>query len=238
MPNSDVIVLFTLILLCALLGIGYGTHLALVMADGYTPVKPRKRRYVDAPAEPDSKKKPWLPTRDERKEAMALKNRIHSQDMQSFAAFESDVNDEEHAIALEKARAGQDQSYNCLGHRTDSEDTEKHVEDIAAEIHAHIDPDKLENEETGAVHQPQEAVPVTEPSSPPGTQLDGMELPEDELDTPSQEPTPEETLGSDSAQEPKQNPELAAPSQPAPASASSTVHKKKKKKKKKKTQGV
>ena len=104
--SAFTIILFTVILLCILVGIGGGFHMAFSIARD-RPQRPRKNKPPKPP------RKPWL-DRPWASKGKRLSTKIHNQNGQSFAQFGCQFTDEDPDETLRQVRGAQDKSYNCL----------------------------------------------------------------------------------------------------------------------------
>ena len=109
--DSFTILLFMVILICILGGIGCGFHLAFRLAEGRSKDRPVKKDDTGKP----KKKKSWLKRSEERQGENRLSRKIHRQDDSSFQEFSCSFTGEDPKEKLETARKKQDESYNCLG---------------------------------------------------------------------------------------------------------------------------
>lgn len=110
------IVFFTVILLCILIGVGGGFHMAFMLAKGKPP-PPRKNKTIDGGPKQHKPKKRWL-DRPWASKDKGLSSKIHKQDGQSFAEFDCQFTGEDPDDKLKQARGAQDNSYNCLNKET------------------------------------------------------------------------------------------------------------------------
>lgn len=106
------IILFTVILLCILAGIGGGFYMAFSVTSG-RPQRPRKNKPVSQGEKPKQSHKSWL-DRPWASKGKRLSTKIHNQDGQSFAEFGCQFTGEDPEQKLRQARGTQDESYNCL----------------------------------------------------------------------------------------------------------------------------
>lgn len=104
------VILFTVILICILGGIGSGFHIAFRMAEG------RSKDTACASSNKKSlkKKKPWLKRTPNEASQNRLSKKIHKQDDASFQEFSCQFTGENPEEKLNSARKKQDASYNCL----------------------------------------------------------------------------------------------------------------------------
>lgn len=109
--NIFTIILFTVLLICILIGVGLGFYLAYVVAYN-TKIKPSiKLQHPDINTKKTKRKKgEWLPN----KKDSTLSTKIHKQTGQSYAEFDCNFTGEDPSEKLDTARKKQDASYNCL----------------------------------------------------------------------------------------------------------------------------
>lgn len=109
--DAFTILLFMVILICILGGIGCGFHLAFRLAEGRSKNRPIKKDDSEKPKE----KKSWLKRSEKKQEGNRLSHKIHRQNDSSFQEFSCNFTGEDPKEKLETARKKQDESYNCLG---------------------------------------------------------------------------------------------------------------------------